>query len=470
MMLRKIFLLLITASTLIACSEKKVEEYVELQNPILPGYFADPSLVQHDGKFYLYATADPWGANFLSCWESTDFQNWTFNKLNWPTKEACSSPLSTSSMVWAPSVIKKGDKFYMYVSVGSEVWCGVADHPLGPWQNMLGDKQMIEHDTTRFYHAIDAEIFIDDDQRAYLYWGSGWNWINGHCYVAELNDDMCTFKTEKKEVTPTNYFEGPIILKDDSKYYLTYSEGRTMDDTYEVRYAVSDSPLGPFEEGENSPILTTNKELDVYGPGHHTLFSYEGKNYMLYHRHRLPFETETAFRQLCISEITVDREKSQINTIVPYSKQVFPKLVSSEKGNIQFVSVKASSESADYRNVSNLSDNSYATRWEASKDEDNPSLSFEFAPETTLETLSIQFEYPWKKYYLDVEVSTDGEDWTQVADYKAEGIEGSPVEVLLKSKATFVRINFNANSGVSSEEDGEVKSEYVPSIWEVKFF
>lgn len=78
----------------------------------------------YEGKFYLYATVDPWGADFLPCWVSEDFRNWTFHRLNWPTKAACTSALSHKNMVWAPSVIQKGDMFYMYVSVGSEVWCG----------------------------------------------------------------------------------------------------------------------------------------------------------------------------------------------------------------------------------------------------------------------------------------------------------------------------------------------------------
>lgn len=28
-------------------------------NPILPGYYADPSLVSHEGRHFLYATLDP---------------------------------------------------------------------------------------------------------------------------------------------------------------------------------------------------------------------------------------------------------------------------------------------------------------------------------------------------------------------------------------------------------------------------
>ena len=57
-------------------------------NPILPGYYADPSVVTYEGKHYIYATLDPWGDKTLGCWESADFKNWTYRELNWPTKAA----------------------------------------------------------------------------------------------------------------------------------------------------------------------------------------------------------------------------------------------------------------------------------------------------------------------------------------------------------------------------------------------
>ncbi len=107
---------LLCSFLLVGCNQpkEKVEtQMTEINNPILPGYFADPSLVQYEGKFYLYATVDPWGADFLPCWVSEDFRNWTFHRLNWPTKAACTSALSHKNMVWAPSVIQKGDKNYM---------------------------------------------------------------------------------------------------------------------------------------------------------------------------------------------------------------------------------------------------------------------------------------------------------------------------------------------------------------------
>ena len=432
----------------------------DIQNPILPGYFADPSLVQYEDKFYLYATADPWGTDFLSCWVSDDFRNWTFHQLNWPTKAACTSTLSNGNMVWAPSVIQKGDMFYMYISVGSEVWCGKATHPLGPWENALGDKPMIPFDTSRYYHVIDAEVFIDDDATAYLYWGSGWEWINGHCFAAVLNDDMASFKTEPVEVTPAHYFEAPFMVKHNDKYYLTYSEGKTIDETYEVRYAIGDNPLGPFVEAGNSPILTMNKELNVYGPGHHTLFTYDDKTYMLYHRHRWPFlNNGSAFRQTCLSELTFNDQKNEIDIVVPHHSQQFPDIRKDNRQLIQSQGISASSEQDKDFIVKNILDGSYATRWEAAETDKNPYLIATFNNDTYIDIMEIRFEYPWKKYFVRVEASDSTGNWKTIADHTTQGIEGSPVNIPISQVCKSIRISF-----LNKPEEAK------PSVWELLFY
>lgn len=453
-----LFVFLSVCMLLTSCVQKDKEDVVELQNPIIPGYFADPSIVQYEGKFYMYVTADPWGADFLSCWVSDDFENWTFNKLNWPTKAACTSPLSNHNMVWAPSVIEKDGAFYMYISVGSEIWCGRAEHPLGPWENMLGDQPMLAYDTTRYVHVIDAEAFIDDDGKAYLYWGSGWEWKNGRCFAAQLNDDMSSFVSEPVEITPTRYFEGPLMIKHNAKYYLTYSEGKTIDETYEVRYAIGDNPLGPFTEASNSPILTANDSLKVYGPGHHTVFQLQGKNYILYHRHRMPFERGTAFRQTCIAELTFDDSKNQINNIIPYHTQKFPRLAKSEINYIQPLSVVASSERDEYRLAKNAIDKSYSTLWEAKADDEAPYLLNAFADAGQIEKMEVRFEYPWETYYPKIEVSQDENSWQTIADYTVEGISGSPVTVPVGQKAKYIKISF------------ELKGNAIPAIFEVCYY
>lgn len=300
---------------------------IQLINPILPNYYADPSVVNVDGTYYVYVTTDPWGADSLACWSTKNFKDWTPHTLNWPTKAACTTSLSNNNMVWAPSVIKRGNKYYIYVSVGSEIWCGVSSSPLGEWKNMLLNKPLVANDS-KYYHAIDAEAFIDTDGRAYLYWGSGWDWKNGHCYVAELSDDMCSFKGEPVEVTPANYFEAPFMVKRGDNYFLMYSDGKTIDETYKVRYAVGNSPFGPFIEAENSPILQSDPLKNVYGPGHHSIMKLGNQYYILYHKHSLPFKTGTAMRQLCIDKIYFDTKNTQrILNVVPTDSLNFPNLM-----------------------------------------------------------------------------------------------------------------------------------------------
>ena len=286
-------------------------------NPIIQGYFADPSILAVDNKQYIYATIDPWGGDSLALWVSDDFKNWVRKPLNWPTKQLCKSPASTNTKVWAPSVVLGPDKkYHMFVSVGSEVYAGVSDHPEGPWSNVKADgSPFISTQKAINVHTIDAEAFIDDDGKAYLYWGSGWNWKDGHCYFGELNKTMDAFTGTPKDITPPHYFEGPYMLKRKSKYYLMYSEGKCTDSTYKVRYSTSLNPIGPWKEGKNSPILTSNAGEHIIGPGHHTVLKHRGKYYIIFHRIAYPPQKDL-LREICISELSFDKHGNINKTLV----------------------------------------------------------------------------------------------------------------------------------------------------------
>src|SRR5919206_3926505 len=107
------FFVLVLAGTAL-CAQKRM-----IPNPITGGYFADPTIVKDKGHYFIYATIDPWGDKELAVLETTDFIKFTRHHINWPTKQACTSPTSLNEMVWAPSVVKgKDNKFYMYVAVG----------------------------------------------------------------------------------------------------------------------------------------------------------------------------------------------------------------------------------------------------------------------------------------------------------------------------------------------------------------
>lgn len=304
--------LVIFIGSLISCQHPKALVY----NPILPGYYADPTIVLDQDTYYIYATKDPWGGEDLAVFETKDFKSFKEHTLNWPTKSACTSSTSGSANVWAPSVTKGVDgKFYMYVSVGNEVWAGVSDQPLGPWRNLKeDDTPLIKKDLFPEYHMIDAEIFIDDDEQAYLYWGSGWDWKNGACFVVKLQPDMHTFMGAPVNVTPPDYFEGPYMLKKEGLYYLMYSNGKAIDSTYNIQYAVGKTPLGPWIKGGNNPILQTQGDT-IIGPGHHTVFQKENQYYILYHK-IFPQKKDYVLRQLCLDSLNFD-DDNHIEKVIP---------------------------------------------------------------------------------------------------------------------------------------------------------
>ena len=306
-MKKVLFLVILSIVNILAYGQKAEPQ---ITNPLTGGYFADPTIIKVKDVYYIYSTIDPWGGNELCVLETKDFKNFEQKHINWPTKKACTSNNSGTDMVWAPSVVKaKNGKYYMYVSVGNEVWAGVSDAPLGPWKNAKADgKPLIPRFQFPGFHMIDAECFIDNDGQAYLYWGSGLNWVNGHCYAVKLKKDMVTFDGEPKDISPPNYFEAPFMLKRNGKYYLMYSEGKAVDYTYKIRYSIGVTPFGPWKEGKNSPVLSTSADSSTYGPGHHTVFREKGQDYILYHRLVYPQPKDITIRQLCIDSLNFDGE------------------------------------------------------------------------------------------------------------------------------------------------------------------
>jgi hypothetical protein len=133
-------------------------------NPLFPGYYAGPTILEDNGTFYIYATSDMRSWNDITkmaVWTSRDFINWKCDYLNWPTKEQCISKTGTASGVWATSVIKaKNGKFYMYVTVGQEIWVGIAYSPTGLWEKSKADNTpLVRHKEYFYVETIYAECF-----------------------------------------------------------------------------------------------------------------------------------------------------------------------------------------------------------------------------------------------------------------------------------------------------------------------
>ncbi|GGB19094.1 hypothetical protein GCM10011380_05810 [Sphingomonas metalli] len=395
-------------------------------NPVLPGYFADPSIVHDGGRWYIFATIDPWGDDRLGLWTSDNGRDWRFSTPEWPTKQAATGPTSGGAKVWAPSVVKAANgRWYMYVSVGSEVWVGTAPSPAGPWRDAHGGRPLIARDFAPQYHMIDAEAFVDRDGSAYLYWGSGLNWVNGHCFAVRLKPDMVSFDGEPRDVTPAHYFEGPFMVRVGDRYALTYSDGNTTKDTYKVRYAIGDTPLGPFREAANSPILQTDASRDVISPGHHAVFRSEDRSYILYHRQALPWPQggDAVLRQVAVDPLTL-RPDGSIATVTPSHGGAVQGWAPARHAGLRWTSPTPGGNAAV--------DDNYATLWRGA------ALVADLGRRQPVHRSEVRPEFANRAYRFGVEASDDGRVWRALAPVAER--QGSPIAISHPASARYLRL------------------------------
>ncbi|RXG13207.1 glycosyl hydrolase family 43 [Leeuwenhoekiella aestuarii] len=287
-----------------SCAQKEVAN----NNPVFPGWYADPEGIIFDDTYYIYPTfSAPYDKQvFLDAFSSPNLTDWTKHEhildtaaIKWAKRA-----------MWAPSIIKKDSKYYLFFGandIQSDAELGgigvaVSDSPEGPFKDHLG-KPLIG----KFHNGaqpIDQFVFKDKDGSYYLYYG-GWR----HCNVAKLNDDFTGFipfddGSIFKEITPESYVEGPFMFIKDGKYYFMWSEGGWTGPDYSVAYAISDSPFGPFERVDK--ILQQDPDIAT-GAGHHSVIHAKDSEdyYMVYHRRPLD-ETDQNSRETCIDKMHFD--------------------------------------------------------------------------------------------------------------------------------------------------------------------
>ncbi|WP_241127682.1 family 43 glycosylhydrolase [Novosphingobium terrae] len=406
-------------------------------NPLLPAYAADPSIVQDQGRWYIFATIDPWGGDHVGLWQSANGRDWSFSQPAWPTKAAATSPTSGDSMVWAPSVVKGRDgRWWMYVSVGSEVWVGSAPSPAGPWADANHGKPLIPGNAMPGYHMIDAEAFIDDDGQAYLAWGSGLHWVNGHCFIARLAPDMVHLDGPPRDVTPAHYFEAPFLFKAAGRYYLTYSAGNTTTDTYQVRYATGPTPMGPFTEAPNSPILSTDAAQNIVSPGHHAIFRSGGQTYILYHRQALPWTGPRAetLRQVVVDRLHV-RPDGLLDRVHPtHTGAAVAGWPSSREHGLPW---RASGQGADAAHgPERAADNNFATLWRPGPD---GMLTADLGQLRKLHRSLLRPEFADRPWAFTLEASPDGRQWQVIVPEQEQ--HGSPILVTHGVTARYLRLH-----------------------------
>lgn len=269
-------------------------------NPVLPGFHADPEIVYSNqtGKYYIYSTTDGqpgWGGWYYTAYSSNDLKDWTYEGIVLDLK---SDQVSwADGNAWAPAIEEKktkdGYRYYLYFSGnpknggGKQIGVAIADSPIGPFTD-LGHPMITESPTGRG-QQIDVDVFTDPvSGKSYLYWG------NGYMAGAELNKDMVSIKKKTLTVlTPEGgtlqdyaYREAPYVFYRNGLYYFMWSVDDTGSPNYHVAYGTSTSPLGPIKVATDPIVTIQNPEKEIYGPAHNSVICKPGTDewYIVYHR------------------------------------------------------------------------------------------------------------------------------------------------------------------------------------------
>lgn len=427
-------------------------------NPVIPGYFADPTVMKFGDTYYVYATTDGNGGGLgpSQVWTSRDFVNWTMMPMNWPN----------THWIWAPDVMKRGDLYYMYYCQPCQIYCGVSETPRGPWKNLLGEPEavLVPDRLEPMAITLDGQTFVDDDGSVYLYWGT-WGIYPGHgCGVGKFNADLKSF--EKIGLIPNtqakDFFEAPFVIKKNGIYYFTYSAGSCHDGTYRVQYAVSkEGPMGPFEFPDNNPLLETNADGTVHGPGHHSILEVNGEYYIVYHRHNNPHSTRGMHRQIAIDKLVFTGD-GRIQKVEATHKGVgFLGENTNPYVDLAYgKSVSASSVYNDEFRAEYAVDNNNGTLWRPSKSYGEEWLEIDLGQVENIRRIWTQFEYPTSYYQYRIEVSKDGNDWQLFADKTGNTLAGSPAADYGNADARYVRLTLTGN---------EVQG-LIGAVWNIKVF
>lgn len=149
---------------------------------------------------------------------------------------------------------------------------------------------------------IDPCVFVDDDGQPYIYNGGG-----GHCYGGKLRkDDWTRLEGDMKAMTGlTDFHEAAWVHKYDGRYYLSYADNYVTTDgrgANRLRYAVSDSPLGPWSY---RGIYLDTTTCDT---SHGSIVQFKGQWYAFYHCSDLSGQGN--LRSVCVDKLFYDADGS----------------------------------------------------------------------------------------------------------------------------------------------------------------
>ncbi|MDQ8180051.1 glycoside hydrolase family 43 protein [Pelagicoccus sp. SDUM812005] len=235
----------------------------QFQNPILAGFYPDPSSCRVGDDYYLVTSSFAFFPG-LPIFHSSDLVNWQQigHALDRPSQLTGTDGLTASQAIFAPTLRHHDGVFYLITTsvYGINNFYVTSTDPAGPWSDPI---------ELPWIDGIDPSLFFDDDGRVWLTHNGpppgNQSLYEGHRAVWLWEIDLATNQPVGEGKIIINggvdlsqkpvWIEAPHIFKKDGWYYLTCAEGGTSIQHSQVIFRTRslDQEWIPWER---NPILT----------------------------------------------------------------------------------------------------------------------------------------------------------------------------------------------------------------------
>ena len=411
---------------------------------------ADPAVVEFRGEYYMFVTRSH------GYWHSTDLQNWNFipAPANW-YPQGCNAPAAHNY---------KDSLLYVCGDPSGSMSVLYTDDPKkGNWKGVPA----ILHDLQ------DPDLFIDDDGKAYMFWGSsnvfpirGIELDRNHRFLPKgekkelFGLDLANHGWERfgeNHVSDSDlggFIEGPWMTKHNGKYYLQYGSPGTEFNVYGDGVYVADHPMGPYTYQKHNPVSYKPGGF-MNGAGHGS--SVLGPDSTYWHFASMSLSINVNWeRRLCMFPMGFDNDGIMFCDTRFGDYPHYAPAVPGKKGEFRgwmLLSYKkpvtASSYVKEYTPVA-LTDEKTKSFWLAEANNDNQWVVIDLQKEAEVCAVQInyhdyqsnrygRYEGLYHRYY--VEGSSDGKNWKILVD-RRRSYKDTPndyVELAHPAKVRYVR-------------------------------
>jgi arabinan endo-1,5-alpha-L-arabinosidase len=251
----------------------------------------DPSLLEADGKFYLFQTGSR-----LPTKTSTDLVNWQAGSAVFSSNPAwIADKVPGATDLWAPDISYFGGSYQLYYAAstfGKNTSCigraTRASLATGSWTD---HGAVVCSGSGDDWNAIDPNVLVDDDGTPWLAFGSFWGGIQ----LLELDATGAPAGSAQRTIAARPHaggaLEGADLVHVCGYYYLFVSWDHCCDSpwNYNIRVGRAASVTGPYTDRDGTALVDGGGTLVVAGsatwtaPGHNAVIVTANGAYNVYH-------------------------------------------------------------------------------------------------------------------------------------------------------------------------------------------